>query len=69
MAIHNLPQILQHIPSRRIQQNQGPGMGRMNNWAKRNRATLMDIAEVMTFRRALASSDAKAGGQPEGEAH
>jgi len=37
--------------SRRIQQSQGPGMGRLNNWAKRNRATLTDIAEVMTFRR------------------
>jgi hypothetical protein len=40
--------------SRRIQQSQGPGMGRLNNWAKRNRVTLTDIAEVMTFRRRAA---------------
>jgi hypothetical protein len=29
-------------------------MGWLNNWAKRNRSTLTDIAEVMTFRRRAA---------------
>ena len=37
--------------SRRVQQTQGQGMARLNNWAKRSRATLTDIAEAMTFRR------------------
>lgn len=37
--------------SRRIQQSQAPGMGVLNNTAKRNRTMLTDISEVMTFIR------------------
>ncbi len=36
--------------SRRIQQDQSPGMGIKNNMAKRNRTMLTDISEVQTFR-------------------
>jgi ParB family chromosome partitioning protein len=39
--------------SRRIQQTQHAGMGKLNNIAKRERVMMTDIAEIMTFRREL----------------
>ncbi len=36
--------------SRRVQQAQTPGMGVLNNRAKRNRVMLTDMAEVATMR-------------------
>jgi hypothetical protein len=37
--------------SRRVQQDQSPGMGRTNNMAKRNRTMMTDISEILTFER------------------
>lgn len=37
--------------SRRIQQTQNAGMGKLNNAAKREKIMLTDISEIMTFRR------------------
>jgi len=36
--------------SRRVQQDQTPGMGIKNNMAKRNRTMMTDISEIQTFR-------------------
>jgi hypothetical protein len=44
-ALHDLA-----YASRRIQQLQNPGMGKLNNAAKRERVMLTDIAEIITFR-------------------